>query len=260
MAIISYRNRFIFIKTRKTAGSSVEIALSRVCGPEDFITPIGIEAGPDEKLRLEEGGHPPANWRKPWWRYRTLKEVRHRLKRGVPAPVLGSHATAEQLRAHCGEHVWSTSFRFTVERNPWDKAVSRYWWMKYRHERDGGSEFPPISEFLARVARERPHWLSNWEHYTIDGRIAVDRVLFYERLAADLTALEGQLGLKRGVLALPVKHAKGGLREDPRHYSRVLSDADRDLVAAVCRREIEAFDYRFDETPGASVSASSAAR
>lgn len=31
--IVSHRYRYIFIKTKKTAGTSIEIALSRHCGP-----------------------------------------------------------------------------------------------------------------------------------------------------------------------------------------------------------------------------------
>ena len=38
--IISHARSFIFIKTRKTAGTSVEVYLSQHCGPEDVITPI----------------------------------------------------------------------------------------------------------------------------------------------------------------------------------------------------------------------------
>lgn len=37
---ISHEHRFMLIKTRKTAGTSVEIALSRSCGPDDIIRPI----------------------------------------------------------------------------------------------------------------------------------------------------------------------------------------------------------------------------
>ncbi|MEL6382956.1 MAG: chondroitin 4-O-sulfotransferase, partial [Cyanobacteria bacterium J06626_18] len=31
--IISHEYKFIFLKTRKTAGTSIEIALSKFCGP-----------------------------------------------------------------------------------------------------------------------------------------------------------------------------------------------------------------------------------
>ena len=50
--IISHKHKFIFIKCRKTAGSSVEISLSQLCGPEDIITPLTAK---DDEKRLELG-------------------------------------------------------------------------------------------------------------------------------------------------------------------------------------------------------------
>ncbi len=46
--IISHRNRFVFVKTNKTTGSSFEILLSDILGPDDIATKLG-EA--EEKLR-----------------------------------------------------------------------------------------------------------------------------------------------------------------------------------------------------------------
>ena len=40
--IISRAHNFIFIKTRKTAGSSMEMALASHVGPEDVVTPLGF--------------------------------------------------------------------------------------------------------------------------------------------------------------------------------------------------------------------------
>src|ERR1700759_907039 len=39
--IISYSRNFIFIKTKKTAGSAIEAALSVHAGPDDVVTPLG---------------------------------------------------------------------------------------------------------------------------------------------------------------------------------------------------------------------------
>ncbi len=47
--IVSHQHRFVFLKTVKTAGTSVEVLLRRLCGPADIITPI------DEKEPVAQG-------------------------------------------------------------------------------------------------------------------------------------------------------------------------------------------------------------
>src|SRR4051794_2759880 len=51
--IVSHEHRFIFIKTHKTAGTSVEVALSRVAG-EDAIVPPTTPAEPGHRPRNHE--------------------------------------------------------------------------------------------------------------------------------------------------------------------------------------------------------------
>ncbi len=50
--ILSERHRFVFIKGRKVAGTSTEMALAALCGPDDIITPISPI---DERARLPNG-------------------------------------------------------------------------------------------------------------------------------------------------------------------------------------------------------------
>ncbi len=242
--IISHLNRFIFIKTRKTAGSSLEIGLSRVCGSEDVITPLSAERG-EEVLRREEGGIGPINHRKRVREHRGFKEWKRLLLKGRRAEY-GEHSTAAEIRRYVGDAVWSGYYRFSVERNPWDRALSRYWWQKHRWEEKGRENFPSLSEYLAWLERHKPHWISNWGHYAIGDTIAVDRVLRYENLADELESLRTELGID-GDISLPAQRAKGGLRREKRHYSEVLSAADRALVERLCRREIAAFGYTFEE-------------
>ena len=64
--IVSHKYKFIFLKTRKTVGTSIEIALSRFCGEQDIITPITPE---DEKLRQELGIRRPQNFYIPFAKY-----------------------------------------------------------------------------------------------------------------------------------------------------------------------------------------------
>ena len=42
--IISHEHKFIFLKTKKTAGTAIEAALSELCGPSCVITPYREES------------------------------------------------------------------------------------------------------------------------------------------------------------------------------------------------------------------------
>ena len=65
--LISQRYKFIFIKTMKTAGTSIEVALSKYLGADDVITPIFEE---DEPLRAAPGYRGPQNYLVPLRRWK----------------------------------------------------------------------------------------------------------------------------------------------------------------------------------------------
>ena len=242
--IICHRHRFIFIKTRKTAGSSVEIGLSRVCGEGDIVTPLIDRLG-EEELRRSEGGYGPAGDRKAIGEHRGFKEWKRLLFYGQRAPRFGEHATAAEIRAIVDSEVWDNYYKFSLERNPWDRAVSRYYWQKCRWERKPRKKpFPCVSEYLIWLEQEKPHWITNWGHYAIGNDLAVDGMIFYETLSDDLAELAGKLGVD-GDISLPAERAKGGHRTDRRPYQEVLAAKDRELIERLCSREIEAFGYEF---------------
>ena len=236
--IISHRHRFIFIKTRKTAGTSLEIALSEHCGPEDVITPIIAE---DEAIRSELGFPGPQNCRMPVRRLPrvhmgyTPRQVASKIKRRR-ATSFFNHIPAATVRRALGRDVWDSYFKFTVERNPFDKAVSQYWWST--RDRDPR---PELEDFLLDFA---PTQMSDWHIYSIGQEIAVDFVARQERLVDDLGILSARLGID---ISLPAKRAKGAYRQDLRHFSESLTPVARSRVELVCWREIAAFGYHWHE-------------
>jgi len=231
--IISHRHRFIFLKTRKTAGTSVEIALSRLCGPDDVITPVSAE---DEALRQELGYPGPQNTAIPAHLVRPFDRLRGWLSRQPPQFV--NHATAEYVQRHVDPEIWRSYFKFCFERNPYDKAISRYFWSTREASRPR-----PIADFLGHAKRRQ---ISNWQIYTVRDEIAVDFVGRFEHLQEDLAAALAQVGLE---VELPLPRAKARYRRDKRHYSQVLDSSSRALVERMCARELAAFGYPWEGAP-----------
>jgi hypothetical protein len=224
--IISHKYKFIFIKTQKTAGTSIEIGLSKFLGDEDVITRISPA---DERTRKELGYPGPQRYNVPFRRY-TLKDWARLFLRSYRLAFF-NHAPAKWIKAYIGDDIWNSYFKFCFERNPWDKAVSYYYW-----ETTNGLP-STISEF---IQSGRANKVQGFDLYTLDGEIAVDRVCRFERLGEEIKAIASIVGLPE-VPVLP--RAKGGERRDKRHYREVLSEADRMKVARVFAREIAHFGY-----------------
>lgn len=228
--IVSHRHRFIFVKTKKAAGTSLEIALAGICGPEDVITPIS----PRDEAERARIGHPgPQNLRPPRRHPPGVAHLRRVLSRGDPD--FRNHMPAARIRELLPAGTWEAYFTFCFDRNPWDRAVSLFHWV------GGERRFGSIADFV-RSGEERP--FSNYERYAIGEVVAVDRVYRYEDMAAALAEISQTLGLERP-LELPGYRAKGWSRGDHRPYREVLSDEERDLIAVVCAREIRLLDYEY---------------
>ena len=229
--IISHEHKFIFIRTKKTASTSIEIALSEFLGDRDIITRI---AKTDEKTRARLGYRGPQNYLVPFSSYQPRDWRRLLIKRRRVQYT--NHMDARSIKKLIGKEIWNSYFKFCFERNPWDKVISYYYW---RHKTEPR---PTISEF---IKSGRAHILSasgGFDAYSIKGKIAVDRVCAYENLGDEMQQLSERLGLP-GIPRLP--NAKGAHRKDRRHYRDSLSDEDRMDIAKIFAREIAYFDYRF---------------
>ena len=213
--IVSHQHRLIFLKTRKTAGTSVEIALSRVCGPDDVITRLTDE---DEELRASLGGRGPQNTDAP------------------PLPVKPfNHMPARGVRRVVGRQVWRGYHRVTIERNPWDLVVSQYYW---RHR---AVETPPTFDEWVRTPMVEKLADKNAKIYRIDDRIVAHRIMRQESLDADLAALWSEQGLP-GSPDLP--RAKSYSRP-ARGYRELYTDETRELVADRFALVIRDLGYEF---------------
>lgn len=232
--ILCHPHRFIFLKSTKTAGTSLEIALSKYCGPDDIITPI---VDSDEAVRRALGHRGPQHFRKPLAEFGLRDGLK--LLGGRWVKKYYHHIPAAELRGRLPAEIWRDFFKFSIVRNPFDYAVSRYFWStpKEAWSKAHFRQFLPAHRALLLKNRAITH---------LDGRSAVDFMVRYEHFEADLGELARRLGLPpRFHAEFAAISAKKGIRPPQASTAEMFAGFDEGvaLVRSLCAEDIETYGY-----------------
>jgi len=220
--LVSHAKRFIYLKTPKTAGTSVEIFFERYCKPE---SQAHIEEqGRPEQVSAEGivGYRGPDRGRSTWW----------------------NHMPASQVRGLLGEDIWTRYFKFCVIRNPFDQLVSLWWMTGARSDAPRAQDDMAFarSAFSAWVLA-RPGLYTGRDIYTIDGKLCVDATIRYESLASDLGRICEKIGVPADTERLG--RFKSTWRRRPEGYQAYYSSAARERVERERAKELAMFRYQF---------------
>jgi hypothetical protein len=236
--IASYSRNFIFIKTRKTAGTSVEIVLSSWCDRRDICTPINAE---DEIARLQQGGLPSNFATDPSAEQRYRDAIRSKDLPTITQRYRGlnkrffNHMSASEIRSLLPD-LWGTAFKFTVERHPYERAISRVYWNISRargHPKDFDRH---LDEALDRAE------LPNYPLYTEQGNLILDKVVRYEILWQEIAEIAANTGVQ---LPVVLPRAKSAHRSDQRSAHDILSRSQKQRIAVQCAPEFELMGYKY---------------
>ena len=233
--LISHRKRFIYTKTVKTAGTSVESYFEPLCmrdgewsfshARKEYVSEVGVVGiRTGEPLEIQQAL---------WW----------------------NHMPAQAIRALIGDGVWNDYFKFCVVRNPFDAMISAYRYFHATNERKRG-----LRRYLAVIgarvgpAREEhdlkskfEEWLRTMElpldrnKYLIEGEYCMDYVIRYEALADGVREVCRRLDYPFDPARIP--HLKNS--EKPKlPISAYYSAAAIDIMERAFRFELDQFGYK----------------
>lgn len=213
--ILSPGRSYVFVHIPKTGGTALSLALEARAKADDILI----------------GDTPKAQRRRK--RQQTLS-ARGRLWK---------HARLGDIEGTVPDAVLDDLFAFTLVRNPWDRAVSYYHWLRMQN-----FDHPAVSR--AKVADfERfildPHTQSEFARNPAasymrrsDGREQCNSYIRLEHFAQDGAALFAHLGFN-------VTLERINASERSPDYRSYYSPASQAAIAQACAEDIARFGYRF---------------
>ncbi len=227
--VISHRYKFIFLKTEKTASTSLATLFKNIVLDHDILYPANLEN--KRKLLSKHGS----------LRDFSFEEGMGRFRRCLPMYFgLHGHARAKDIFQFIGDDIFKDYIKITSERNPWDRQVSLFAHRSNLHNRLSMSDF---DRCMRSPVYNALHYnrLHNWNIYTINDEIVADHVIRFENLKDDLIDVLIALGIDPDRYTLPHK------RSQPRKgsYHDNYSDRSRELIEKWYAKEIEHFGYRY---------------
>lgn len=239
--IVSHKHKFIFIRPTKVAGTSVEVNLAKQCEENDIITSVRkFDKNSDESkfvhmARNNEG--------------------------------YNGHMLPDKIREKIGEKIWNEYYKFTIVRNPYDLAISRYFWYKTRPTKTLTSQmtktrlkqhmFQPSSyvrliknilklnkgNFAELAKHFDKQWKNTGYYFDSDGRPICDFYIHYEHLDEDYKEVCKHLGMP--YQRLPQIKVKQ--RKEKKHYSKYYDRKARKRIEKIFKKELSFFNYKFEE-------------
>ncbi|AGI69156.1 hypothetical protein OAN307_c36960 [Octadecabacter antarcticus 307] len=214
--IISRGRGYIFVHIPKTGGTAMALAL------EDRAKADDIMIGDTPKARKRRGKVKGVETAGRLWKHSTLADVEGLITRAEMADL----------------------FTFTLVRNPWDRMVSYYHWLKtqtFDHPAVTLARTKGFSGFVNAPLTKDTFRNDRYASYMTDsaGVTHADLYIRLEHLADDLVPLATHLGF---MLDMPIANQS----QRPRDWRGFYTDSDAELVADLCAHDIATHGYGFD--------------
>jgi hypothetical protein len=232
--LVSHKHKFIFLRPRKTASTSVEAYFEKFCLPATadttvkhnrrhsitqvgIVTPRGLE---NAKIKCAKLG---------WRNHMIARNVKQKL-------------TTEQ---------WKTYFKFSIVRNPFDKLISWYYFMPHRYNANYRSK----GTNLKQERRNFNKWVQSeyckiflakeQKIISVKGKYCLDGVIRLEHLEKDIKNVCKTLDLPIDLTRL--KNFKSNVKPNNFTPAQLYTKKSIELVNKLCANYMKKFKYSFPE-------------
>jgi hypothetical protein len=205
MVLVSHSKEFVFLKTRKTAGTSFEMMLEPWCTPPSHIV--------NEKVPeiVSEYGI-----------------VGARLNKQKDKPYWRNHIGARHVKAYLGDERWDRYLKIASVRNPFSRAISQFYWqfVWQKQEVPDGLDANRVA-FRNYVFSKMLKPDTHIAH--INGAYVLDDAFRLEYLDEDLDRIGKRLGLSLSRDRLPKTKENAGTKPDIDFLSLFTPDVEEEI-------------------------------
>jgi hypothetical protein len=153
------------------------------------------------------------------------------------------HLFANQIRQEVGEQVFKTYFKFSIVRNPWEKTISQYFYMKNRpdlREWIGMEENSSFETYLDLI-RKKAHvqWEPQYKFiYDQNGDLLIDFIGRLENFDKDASSIINRIGIKA-----EIPHSNATKHK---HYTEYYNQETIEIVNDMYSNDISLLNYKFN--------------
>ena len=205
--LISDSHKFIFVHVRKAAGSSIR----------DTLEPLSLVKPTDA-------------WSKIKSRFLRIEKDYHRY-------AFRQHDDINVAKRLMPPELFASYFKFAFVRNPWDRLVSEYEFIRRRPDH---GRYPKVikMEFDQYIRYQSKRFDAHQINMLADskGQLLMDFIGKFENLQEDWNYVTDRLGITDKKLS---HRKKAGIKD----YASYYTPQTRALVAELWKRDIEAFGY-----------------
>lgn len=213
--IISHKHKFVFFHLKKSAGTSLFLALCNSIGALD--EDLKPKCKPEEHLLIKN---------KPYQDYGNFSEI-------------DQHSSFEELKSFFLNKGWNINdyFKFAFVRNPWARAVS-YWTYQFADQNFEDFCINSNDKQYNCIKKDTKKVLNKYGKYYYENEIGVDFVGKVENLSEDLKVVCNRIGI-------PEPEIYHHNKTDHKHYTEYYNEKTEEIIAKNYESDISKFGYTF---------------